>query len=355
MGMKAGYQGTFVISWAQTEVDGIPAASVDALTIGAQWRWRGEAVRVDGPSELLVLTGADGEADLRRRAARSVRRLMGAALSGRDLPPLPEDETSPEQGFTVTDGHRAYVVTLVELPEQGARLLMFSGRIPPANADLWLVDRRVDLRPAPAAQEGAGVICFTPGTLIDTPDGLRPVDALRPGDRVSTRDDGAQEIIWTGSRRMTGARLHALPHLRPVRIRAGAFGIGRPDGDLLVSPQHRMLVRGSAARALFNDAEVLVRACDLVNGGSVRVEQGLPEVTYVHLLLDRHQILCAGGMETESFHPAGTAIEMIAAEQRAGLLDLFPRVAEDPLSYGEFARRALRSSEAAILRHDLAA
>ena len=43
---------------------------------------------------------------------------------------------------------------------------------------------------------------------------------------------------------MTGARLYAMPHLRPIRFRAGALGQGRPEDDLLVSPQHRMLVQG---------------------------------------------------------------------------------------------------------------
>jgi len=356
--MKTGYQGTFVISWAQTEIDGAAAAPASALAIGSCWRWGGEAVCVDGPSGLLVLGRAEGEAEVRLRAAKMVRRLLGAALEDA---PLPEDPLLamlpelPDQSFTVTDGHAAWVVTLVEVAAGGARLLMFSGGVPPRDADLWVVEVGLDTRPEPVRLPPPGVICFTPGTLIDTPDGPRPVEALRPGDRVLTRDDGAQELMWIGSRRMTGARLHALPHLRPVRIRAGAFGIGRPTGDLIVSPQHRMLIRGPQARALFNEAEVLVQACDLVNGGSVRVEQGLAGLHYIHLLFERHQVIRANGMESESFHPASTALEMISEPQRAGLLALLPEIAADPLSYGAFARRALSGSEAAILRHDLAA
>ncbi|RLL72840.1 Hint domain-containing protein [Paenirhodobacter hankyongi] len=356
--MKTGYQGTFVISWAQTEIDGAAAAPASALAIGSCWRWGGEAVCVDGPRGLLLLGRAEGEAEVRLRAAKMVRRLLGAAL---EEVPLPEDPLLatlpelPDQSFTVTDGHAAWVVTLVEVATGGARLLMFSGGVPPRGADLWVVEVGLDTRPEPARLPPPGVICFTPGTLIDTPDGPRPVEALRPGDRVLTRDDGAQELLWIGSRRMTGARLHALPHLCPVRICAGAFGIGRPTGDLIVSPQHRMLIRGPQARALFNEAEVLVRACDLVNGGSVRVEQGLAGLHYIHLLFARHQVIRANGMESESFHPASTALEMISEPQRAGLLALLPEIATDPLGYGAFARRALSGSEAAILRHDLAA
>lgn len=353
--MKAGYTGTFVISWSQTDLDGIPAPPVESLVIGAAWCWSGEAVRVDGAQEALILKGAEGEAEMRRRASRTVRRLLGAAMDGRAPGHFDDRNDLPEQCFTVTDGHNAWVVNVVETPDLSARLLVFVGQMPPVNTEMWVVDRMVELGPAPVGPEGAGVICFTPGTLIDTPDGRRPVEALRPGDRVQTRDDGAQEILWIGSRRMTGARLYALPHLRPVRIRSGALGIGRPEGDLLVSPQHRMLIQGPAARALFNEPEILVQAIDLVNGASVRIEQGLPEVTYIHLLFERHQVLCANGLDSESFHPAGTALEMVAEDQREGLLSIFPDLARDPLSYGALARRALLKAEAAILRHDLVA
>lgn len=356
--MKPGYLGTFVISWAQTEIDGVSCAPVEGLSTGACWRWTGEAVRVDGPNSLLVLTGAEGEAEVRLRAARVVHRLLGAALSGEGAAPPAVPGTLPDlpdQSFTVTDGIEAYVITLVELPSAGARLLMFSGRIPPRDTDLWLVDSTVDTRPEALRLPDPGVICFTPGTLIDTPLGKRPVEALRPGDWVQTRDDGAQQVQWVGARRMSGARLYALPHLRPVRIRAGAFGMDRPEGDLLVSPQHRMLVRGAAARALFNETEVLVQAVDLVDGRAVRVEHGLPEVQYIHLMFARHQVLWANGVESESFHPASTALDMIDPAQRAGLHALCPEVDADPLAYGAFARRLLSPSEAAILRHDLAA
>ena len=356
--MKTGYLGTFVISWAQTEIDGIAGAPVEVLGTGACWRWSGEALCVDGPNDMLLLSGAEGDADLRLRAAKMVRRLLGAAVAGEvtlSLNGLASMPDLPDQSFTVTDGISAYVVTLVDLPSGGARLLMFAGHIPPRDTDLWLVDSTLDIRPEALRAPEPGVICFTPGTLIDTPAGRRPVEALRPGEKVLTRDDGAQELLWIGSRRMSGARLYALPHLRPVRIRAGAFGIGRPEGDLVVSPQHRMLLQGPAARALFNEPEVLVQAIDLVNGGSVRLEQGLPEVTYIHLMFERHQVLRANGLESESFHPASTSLEMSEAAQRAALLRLRPEIEADPMTYGAPARRQLSPSEAAILRHDLAA
>ena len=269
----------------------------------------------------------------------------------------PQDDASQDsdQSFVITDGRRSYLATLIPVPDTGGHLIMFVGDVPPGGCDLWVV--RVSLQhfsqPGPAA--AGGVICFTPGTRIMTPDGARLIEHLRPGDAIRTKDNGPQQVIWTGHRRMTGARLYAMPHLRPVRFRSGALGIERPDADLLVSPQHRMLVKGAAALSLFHAHEVLVAAQDLLNDGTICVDRTLREVTYVHVLMERHQIVWANGLETESFHPSNTALETVDPAQRAGLLKILPTLADDPFTYGDFARRNLTPSEAAILRHDRAA
>jgi hypothetical protein len=357
--MRTGFRGTFVISWSQTETDGLKAAPLDILAVGTSWRWSGEAIRIDGAQGLLLLEGAEGAADIRKRAARMVRRLIGTAITpdveGEASEPDIEGADEPEQGFVVTDGHQIYSATVIDVHDTGARLLMFVDDVPPADVDLWVVRLSID-RSAPAvgARSVGGVICFTPGTAIKTPNGRVMIEDLRPGDSIQTKDNGPQEVLWFGKRRMSGARLHAMPHLRPVRFRANAMGNGRPDHELLVSPQHRMLVKGAAARALFNTAEVLVAAEDLVNDQSITVDHSVRDVTYIHVLLESHQVIWANGLETESFHPANTALDAVAQEQRAGLLAVLPGLRENPHVYGDYARRNLSSSEAAILGHDLA-
>lgn len=357
--MGTGSRGTFVISWSQTEIDGLSAAPLDGLAVGASWRWAGQPVRVDGQGGLLLLEGAEGIADIRRRAAKMVRRLIGAAVTGEAVAQADaevENEDAPDQGFIVTDGHQSWSVTILPVPDTGARLLMFVGDLPPPGQDLWVVRTAIDRTHSGAgAKVAGGVICFTPDTRIATPTGARLIQDLRPGDRIMTKDNGAQDILWTGSRRMSGARLYAMPHLRPVRFRAGALGIERPDADLVVSPQHRMVLNGPAARALFNTEEVLVKAEDLLNDVTICVDHALREVTYIHILLDRHNIVWANGMETESFHPSNTAMDTIEPAQREALMAILPQIAVNPASYGDYARRNLSSSEVAILRHDVAA
>lgn len=361
--MGTGFRATFVISWSQTEVDGLAAAPTDLIAPGASWRWRGQAVRVDAAAGVLRLDGAQGAAELRARAARMVRRLVGVALgAAQGVAGAAADETADGQaggpadgGFVVTDGRGRYAASVIETGAGQARLVMFMGEMPPENCDLWVVEAALAQPAAPAAAARGGVICFAAGTRLRTPQGSMAIEDLRPGDRLSTRDDGPQEILWTGRRRMTGARLFAMPHLRPVRFRAGAMGIGQPDRDLLVSPDHRMLVRGAAARALFGQDEVLVAAADLANGASVAVDLTVREVTYVHVLMERHEVVWANGLATESFHPAAAALDTLDPHDRFALAAILPEVAADPEAYGDFARRCLTQAEAAILRHDLAA
>jgi len=354
--MMTGSHGTFVISWSQTEVDGLTGAPMHALGVGASWRWTGKPVRVDGPPEVLLLEQASGEADLRRRAARAVHKLVGAALRPGLSPDMVEvDDPLLNVGFQVTDGRSSYTVTVINVSPGTPALLMFLGDVPPANTDLWVVQATMQASSVNRlTDQPTGVICFTPGTRIRTADGDVPVELLSEGDRILTRDNGPQELLWIGHRRISGARLYAMPELRPVRIRAGALGIDRPDGDLIVSPQHSVLITGPKAQALFNTPEVLVAAQDLIDDRRVHVDHSLREVTYVHLLLERHEVVWANGLPTESFHPALTALDAVDPGQRARLIEKFPELDYDPAAYGDYARRILTRPEAAIMQAGVA-
>lgn len=351
--MKTGFKGTFVISWSQTELDGFWSAPLENLRVGTAWSWTGDAVRVDGPADILPLGDALGDADIRTRAAHSVRRLLKAVEVKTSRLDLIEVETpAAEQSFTVTDGRDTWTVTLIEGATPSARLCMFMGEIPPRTADLWIVNHRVEMAARDLAQDaGAGVICFTPGTMIRTRGGLKPVEQITEGDFVQTKDNGCQEVLWTGARRITGARLYAMPHLSPIRLRAGSLDNDVPDAGLLVSPDHRVMIKGARARALFNTDELLVAARDLVNDQSIYVDRSMREVRYIHMLLPSHQVVFANGVETESFHPASSGFDSLDPEDRARLFSRLPEIAADANAYGAYARRVISASEAAILQH----
>ncbi|MHA7889403.1 Hint domain-containing protein, partial [Roseicyclus sp.] len=193
------------------------------------------------------------------------------------------------------------------------------------------------------------IICFTPGTLIATPYGNRPVEELRPGDKVITRDDGIQELAWVGARNLGAAELAMNPKLRPVLIRAGSLGYGLPERDMMVSPNHRMLIRSAQASLMFDEHEVLAAAKHLTGIPGIE-KQAVDEVTYVHVMCERHQVVLANGSWTESFQPGDMAMDGIDAEQREELFSIFPdlREAEGRASYGS-ARKILKSFEAKML------
>lgn len=352
--MKTSFRGAYVISWSQTEIDGLQAAPLGALTAGACWSWTGDIVRVDGPSDVLRLERTDEDLTTRKCAAKLVKRLVKAARTDTtDLERVCVPDGTSDNCFVITNGVESFTVTLIEVGAGAQPLLMFLDSIPSHNTDFWVVHHNFSALQASAERvEPGGVICFTPGTHIETPQGPRLVEELREGDFVQTKDNGAQEVQWIGSRRMTGARLFAMPRLRPVLIRAGALGVERPDSELLVSPEHRLMIEGDVAQALFNTREVLIAAKDLVNDRTITVDLRVREVTYVHLLLSRHQILWANGVETESFHPASAALSALDDEDRKRLLEINPSFEHEPQLYGGFARRMLNASEATILKHE---
>lgn len=183
--------------------------------------------------------------------------------------------------------------------------------------------------------------CFVAGTLIATPHGDKRVEELEPGDMVLTHDNGPQPLRWSGRRVVPAQDAFA-----PIRIAADTFG---QHGELLLSPQHRVLIRDALAELLFGDTEVLVAAKDLINDCSVRRIEG-GEVEYVHLLFDRHEVIFSEGLATESFLPGPQTTRSFEAELVREICTLFPEI--DPQTgegYSPAVRRTLRAHEARVL------
>lgn len=179
-------------------------------------------------------------------------------------------------------------------------------------------------------------LCFAARALIMTDLGERAVESLTPGCRVLTADHGYQPLRWIGRRSVTGHGAAA-----PVRFAAGAMGNAR---DLYVSQQHRMLLRGWQAELIAGAEEVLVAARHLVNGTTITLHH-CAEVTYVHLLFDRHEIVFAEGIGSESFHPGAWGLEVLDLAARNEVLTLFPELADRPAAYGPSARPCIKAHE----------
>ena len=194
------------------------------------------------------------------------------------------------------------------------------------------------------------VPCFTPGTTIATPRGERLVEDLRAGDRIITRDNGIQEIRWVGRKDMTGTALVDAAHLRPVMIRAGALGNGLPERDMLVSPNHRVLVANDRTQLYFEETEVLAAAKHLVGTQGIQALDVM-RVSYIHFMCDCHEVVLSNGAWTESFQPGDYSLRGIGNAQRSEIMDLFPDL-QTQIGLRDYAsaRRSLKKHEAQLLR-----
>lgn len=191
------------------------------------------------------------------------------------------------------------------------------------------------------------LVCFVAGTPVETPAGARPVERLRPGDRVSTRDNGPRAIRWAGRKRVRGTGAAA-----PVRFAPGVLANTAP---LLLSQQHRVLLSGPEAELLFGCPEVLVPAKALLNGDSVRLEPRL-QVDYVHLLLETHELLAAAGAAVESLFLGDVAAGVLEDGSMGEVDALFPQLASDPRCHPggmRAARPMLTVREAIVLAEQM--
>ncbi|PTE14292.1 Hint domain-containing protein [Pseudogemmobacter blasticus] len=170
--------------------------------------------------------------------------------------------------------------------------------------------------------------CFAQGTEISTDAGPVKVEDLRPGSMVLTMDRGYQPVAWIGGRQLSGADLQRKPNLRPIRIAAGALGHGLPTADLVVSPQHRVLVRSRLSERMFSDREVLIAAKHLVGLPGITVAEEMDGVSYWHFLFEQHEIVYSNGAPTESLFTGPEALKALTPDQQQEILTLFPELSE---------------------------
>lgn len=185
------------------------------------------------------------------------------------------------------------------------------------------------------------VTCFVRGTLIETADGPVPVEDLKSGDLVRTKDRGFQPLRWVGHRTVPASGDFA-----PILIRKGALG---NTEDLRVSPQHRMLLSGWRAEMYFGVPEALAAAKHLVNDETILQQQG-GEVEYYHIMFDQHELVYAAGIESESFNPGQLGWGTLPEASRQEILKLFPQLRKNGIeAYGASVRPALKAHEARAL------
>ena len=176
------------------------------------------------------------------------------------------------------------------------------------------------------------------------------VEELLVGDKVITRDNGLQEIAWVGHREFSSMDLDRNEDLRPILIKAGALGPNAPETDILVSPNHRMLITNDITALVFDERETLVAAKHLLGKKGVK-RVNIGGVGYHHVLFEHHEVILGNGAWSESFQPGDYSLGTLETAQKDEIFKIFPELRErETLGMFVSARRTLNKREAVFLR-----
>lgn len=223
-----------------------------------------------------------------------------------------------------------YTVSTAALQPDGTTADPFAGQattVLPTNAavgDSLVANGDGTYSPVTTPTPGSSFLCFCDGTHILAENGLVRVEDLQVGDRVLVKGGGFKPIRWIGSRWFD---LSGDPSskLRPIRIAKGALGRGLPKRDLLVSPNHCVLVTHFVCELLFAETNILVAAKHLLGMAGVEISDRT-DFGYFHILFDTHELIDANGTWAESLFFGDVAYSAMGRETRAELLQIFPEL-----------------------------
>ncbi|ABD53697.1 Hint domain-containing protein [Jannaschia sp. CCS1] len=167
-------------------------------------------------------------------------------------------------------------------------------------------------------------VCFTAGSLIETPSGPRRIENLQRGDLVLTAEGMAKPVQWIGQRHLSARDIAQSPHLSPVVIAADALGPGMPARELRVSPQHRLALSTGASGIVLGADAVLAAALHMTPRDRIDVEPMPRAVDYVHILLDGHGLVKVEGLWAETLFLGEMALQTLSRDGLAEFEALFP-------------------------------
>ncbi len=164
-------------------------------------------------------------------------------------------------------------------------------------------------------------VCYAPGTMIGTPDGPQAVETLQVGDLVMTLDNGPQHIRWvrSGDQPLEEAEVDA----KPVLIAAGALGGKLPEHNLIVSPQHRILVGGHGQLQGRFESEAFAPSKSLTKLKGIRHMKGKTKITWIHFAFDQHEVVSANGCLSESLLLGPMVVNGLNAAERQAVIAIF--------------------------------
>lgn len=225
-----------------------------------------------------------------------------------------DSQVELEFAFTTTTSETFWVIRIA------GQNVGISGPTLPEPGTTYQVASSADGQSVPPSS----IPCFLSGTWITTKEGQSRIEELSVGDPVLTKHHGYQPIRWIGQRILDEFDLAMNAKLQPIKIQACALGDGAPSTDLLVSPQHRVLVSSKIAQRMFATQEVLVAAKSLLELPGVEIAVLDGPISYFHILLNGHEVVFANDAPTESLLAGPEALKSLPTDYLKELLAIFP-------------------------------
>lgn len=307
----------------------------------AEFSWTGDAPFVDSDSYVATPGDSFTFSAVATGQSVTVQDTANAELTDKDTASTQTiNFADPSQTITVENGtfgngtqfESAWTYTVSG--SDGSQISIWGVTFNDVDADVQAIVTTGKLQPGvtytilsdppPSFTSGIGyntLICFDAATRLLTPQGSRQISDLRIGDLVTTVDQGAQPIRWITSRHLGALELLTRPKCRPIRLARGSLAPNVPHHDLLVSPLHRILLRSKILRNRTGHVEALAAAKHLTALPGIDIASDRMEVTFVHLLLDRHQIVIANGAESETLLRGQQVLPSLPAAFRTGAKD----------------------------------
>ncbi|EEE37937.1 hypothetical protein RKLH11_1776 [Rhodobacteraceae bacterium KLH11] len=122
--MRTGTSGKIAISWGQTEIDGLEAAPLADMVVGAAWSWRGRGIEL----------AADASRFVQYSEYAGITSLLAARSDGPELDRIAGDLARIE----LTNGAQTFVAELMGVAGEASLLLVFADGCPEPDQDFWI-------------------------------------------------------------------------------------------------------------------------------------------------------------------------------------------------------------------------
>ncbi len=183
-----------------------------------------------------------------------------------------------------------------------------------------------------------GISGFGTGVMLETSEGPQPVEWLRSGDLLLTRDNGYKPLRWVGRSEAS--------HAPPIRIFAGAFGKRTPEHDLVLSPHHQILMRSPLVPLYFAEEEVLAPVGSMATEAEEDFVSPTPNAPLCHLLFDQHEVVLAEGVWLESLFPDTQCLDLLGRDTEQDMRDAIGSNLDTMVT----ARMVLNTREVGLLK-----